>query len=169
MTALLRTTPVIDEETKQTYVGLYMLKKLDLEPRDGGLELPAVFPSELAPVEDVVHQLAVEDRVRLHPRHNRWEMTPSGLAYLAEHIDEAEALIDEFDDLELDEAIAELKARNLDVLRARFLWGWFDGEFDDLVLFQQRRGVRPVETLWAYYLTSDAFFEELAKDLAAPT
>jgi hypothetical protein len=49
-------------------------------------------------------------------------------------------------------------------MRARFLWGWYEGEFDDLVLFQQRRGVSAVETLWAYYLMSDAFWTELARD-----
>ena len=79
-------------------------------------------------------------------------------------IDEAEALIEEFDDAELEEAVAELRARRLDVFRARFLWGWYDGEFDELVKFQQRRGITPVEKLWAFYLLSDAFYDELAKD-----
>ena len=51
-------------------------------------------------------------------------------------------------------------------MRARFLWGWYEGEFDDLVAFQERRGVTPVERMWAFYLTSDAFWDELAKDIA---
>jgi hypothetical protein len=51
------------------------------------------------------------------------------------------------------------------VFRARFLWGWYEGEFDDLVLFQERRGVSPVERLWAFYLMSDAFWSELAREL----
>ena len=55
-------------------------------------------------------------------------------------------------------------SRNLDVFRARFLWGWYSGEFDDLVLFQQRRGVSPVEQFWAFYLTGDDFYRELARD-----
>jgi hypothetical protein len=81
-------------------------------------------------------------------------------------IDEAEALVAEFDDYEVDDAIRELRARNLDVFRARFLWGWYVGEFDDLVLFQERRGVSPVERLWAFYLMSDAFWTELARELS---
>jgi hypothetical protein len=32
------------------------------------------------------------------------------------------------------------------------------------VLFQERRGVQPIERLWAFYLTSDEFFAEIAKD-----
>ena len=52
------------------------------------------------------------------------------------------------------------------MFRARFLWGWFEGEFDDLVLWQERRGITPVERMWAFFLTSDAFWNELAKEIA---
>ena len=100
----------------------------------------------------------------MNHRKERWELTKDGLAYLGRLIDEAAALVDELDELEVPEAVAELRARNLDVLRARFLWGWYDGELDDLVEFQRARGVRPVQELWAYYLTDDEFYAELAKD-----
>jgi hypothetical protein len=33
------------------------------------------------------------------------------------------------------------------------------------VLFQERRGVSPVERMWAFYLMSDAFWIELAREL----
>ena len=89
------------------------------------------------------------------------------MAYLGGIIDEASDLVDALDDLETHEAVAELRRRGLDVFRARFLWGWFDGEFDDLVLWQERRGLRPVEHLWAFYLTGDAPWNELARELAA--
>ena len=85
---------------------------------------------------------------------------------LATLIDEATDLIDEFDDDELPEVVAELRRRNLDPLRARFLWGWYDGEFDDLLEFQRQRGVAEPQPLWAYYLTDDEFYAELARDLA---
>jgi len=51
-------------------------------------------------------------------------------------------------------------------MRARFLWGWYDGEFDDLLEFQRQRGVAEPQPLWAYYLTDDEFYAELARDLA---
>jgi hypothetical protein len=54
---------------------------------------------------------------------------------------------------------------DLDPLRARFLWGWYQGEFDDVVLFQQRRGADPVEYEWPLYVTSDDFYNELERDL----
>lgn len=156
----------ISDDQKQTYISLYLLKKLDLAPEDGGLELPVVLPSELSPLDDALQQLAVDDIISINMRKKRYELTKRGIAQLGETIDEARALVDEFDELDLPQVIAELTARKLDVFRARFLWGWFEGEFDDLVVFQQRRGVTPVERLWAFYLTSDAFWAELARDLA---
>jgi len=125
-----------------------------------------VLPSELSPLDETLQQLAVEDYIKINPKKGRYELTKKGIAYLGEVIDEAEAMVDELDELETDEAIEELRARNLDLLRARFLWGWYEGELDDLVLFQERRGVKPVERMWAFYLTSDAFFRELAKDFS---
>ena len=159
------TQPISDEQ-KQTYVGLYLLKKLDLKPEDGGLDLPVVLPSELSPLDETLQQLAVDDLVAINAKKNRYELTPQGIAYLGNAIDEAEALVDEFDDYDVEDAIAELRARNLDVFRARFLWGWYEGEFDDLVLFQERRGASPVERMWAFYLMSDAFWADLARELA---
>jgi hypothetical protein len=95
----------------------------------------------------------------------RYTITKAGYAYIASLIDEAEAMIDEFDDWETLDMVAELIDRNLDPLRARFLWGWYQGEFDDLVQFQQRRGIDPVEYEWPAFLVSDAFYDNLALDL----
>ena len=162
---LILNRPITDEQ-KQTFAGLYLLKKLDLAPEDGGLELPVVLPSELSPLDEALQQLAVDDLISINAKKNRYELTQRGIAYLGSAIDEAEALVDEFDDDEVEDAIAELRARNLDVYRARFLWGWYEGEFDDLVLFQERRGAAPIERFWAFYLMSDAFWAELARDLA---
>lgn len=168
-TALTTTRPgsPISEEEQRAYAGMFLLKKMDLKPADGGMVFPQVLPSELSPLEDILHELAVAELVVLNTRKQRWDLTKKGLAYLADLIDEAEALVEEFDDEELPDVIAELRARKLDVFRARFLWGWYDGELDDLVQWQQQRGVAPVETLWAYYLTSDELYGELARDLEA--
>jgi hypothetical protein len=162
--SLTRTAPITDDQ-KRSYIGLYLLKKLDLRADDGGLELAVVLPSELAPLDEPLQQLAVDELVAINARKNRYELTKRGIAHLGTLIDEAEALVDEFDDYEVEDAIAELRARHLDVFRARFLWGWYQGEFDDLVVFQERRGVSPVERLWAFYLTGDAFWAELAREL----
>ncbi|WP_437723952.1 hypothetical protein [Sorangium sp. So ce861] len=159
-----RRQPIVSREQKLVYAGIYVLKKMDLKPADGGMEFPIVLPPELSPLEDVLQELVNADLVEVNRRKARFEVTKKGLAYLGEIIDEAEALVDEFDDESLEDAVAELRSRNVDVLRARFLWGWYDGELDDLVLFQQRRGAAQVEPWWADYLMSDAFYEALRSD-----
>lgn len=165
MTTALERRLVLDDETKGTYVKLWILKKLDLPPEAGGMTFPVVLPAELSPLDDYLQQLAVDDLVAISARKGRYELTKQGIAYLGAVIDEASDLVDELDELETDQAIAELRARGLDVYRARFLWGWFDGELDDLVLFQERRGVTPIERMWAFYLTGDEFWREIANDL----
>ncbi|MBL9017146.1 MAG: hypothetical protein JNL83_23365 [Myxococcales bacterium] len=154
----------LTEEQKQTFVGLYLLKKLDLKAEDGGMEIPVVLPSELSPLDETLQQLAVDDLISINAKKGRYELTKQGIAYLGRTIDEAEEMVDELDDLEVHEAIEQLKERRYDLMRARFLWGWFEGEFDDLVAFQERRGVSPVERMWAFYLTSDEFWDEIARD-----
>ena len=156
----------VTEEQKLIYAGMYMLKKMDLDPKEGGMTVPALLPSELAPLEEVMHKLLFDEMIKINRRKERYELTQKGIAYIGQLIDEAEELVDEFDHEELEDVVEELERRNLDVLRARFLWGWYEGEFDDLELFQQRRGISPVETFWAYYLVDDAFFNELAKDIS---
>jgi hypothetical protein len=155
----------LDDDTKHAYIALWLLKKLDLKPEDGGMELPVVLPSELSPLDEHLQQLAVDDFVQINAKKGRYELTKKGIAYLGEVIDEASDMVDDLDDLETDEAIAELRAQGRDIFRARFLWGWFEGEFDDLVLWQERRGIKPVERLWAFYLVGDELWNELAKEL----
>jgi len=156
---------MITEREKQTYAGIYVLKKLDLAVDAGGLEFPVVLPHVLAPLEPVLESLVLSGFVSIERKRGRYQLTPRGIEYVGSLIDEAEALIEEFDEMETSEMLAILRQRNLDPVRARFLWGWYQGEFDDLVLFQQRRNPGGVEDDWALYLLSDAFYDELHRDL----
>lgn len=155
----------IDDDAKQRYIGLWLLKKLDLSADDGGMQFPVALPAELSPLDEPLQQLAVDDLIQINRKTGRYDLTKKGIAYLGEIIDEASDLVDDLDELETEEAMAELEARGRDVFRARFLWGWFDGELDDLVLWQERRGIRPVERMWAFYLTGDELWNELAREL----
>jgi hypothetical protein len=157
---------VITTDEKLAYAGMYVLKKMDLGPDEGGMVLPVVLPPELEPLDEVLQEMAVAGLVEINRRKGCWQITRAGFDHIGALIDEAAALVEELGELEQPEVIAELRRRRLDPLRARFLWGWYEGEFDDLVLFQQRRGVTPVERSWADYLRSDAFYEHLAGDLA---
>jgi hypothetical protein len=154
-----------DHDQKKAFAAMVVLKKMDLTPEDGGMTFPVVLPSELSPLDEVLQDLAVDDLVSINARKERYELTPKGLEQLGRWIDEAEEMVDELDELETDEAIAELRKRKQDLFRARFLWGWYEGELDDLIAFQEQRGVHPVERLWAFYLLSDAFYRELGREL----
>ncbi|MBA3498924.1 MAG: hypothetical protein H0T65_01030, partial [Deltaproteobacteria bacterium] len=132
-----RPDQAVSDEDKQTYAGLYVLKKMDMKPKEGGMTFPVVLPSELSPLDEVLQQLAVDEHVLLNSGKNRWDLTKKGIAYLGRVIDEATDLVDEFDDDEMEDVVAELKRRRLDPMRARFIWGWYDGEFDNLVHWQE--------------------------------
>jgi hypothetical protein len=157
---------MITEDQKLTYAGIYLLKLLDLAPKDGGREIPVVLPHELQPLEPALDRLLMEGYIEIERKKGRYRLTPRGTDYLGLLIDETEAIIDELDELPAAEVVEILRSRNLDPLRIRFLWGWYQGELDDLVTFQQRRGSDPVEHDWALYLMSDDLYEDLARDLA---
>lgn len=158
----------VTHEQKLTYAGIYALKKMDLKPADGGISMPVVLDAALSPLEEALERLVMQGYLEIDRKAQRYKITKLGLKYIGGLIDEAEAIIDEFDEWETADMVAELERRNLDPLRARFLWGWYQDEFDDLVQFQQRRGIDPVEPDWAAVVTGDSFYDNLTLDLTDP-
>lgn len=156
---------MITEDQRLTYAGIYLLKLLDLSAEDGGVEIPVVLPHELQPLDPALDRLLLEGLVEIDRKKGRYRITAKGTDHVGLLIDETEALIEELDERPAAEVVEILQRRNLDPLRVRFLWGWYQGELDDLVTFQQRRGVTPVERDWALYLVSDELYEELGRDL----
>lgn len=158
---------MLTKEERIRYAGIYLLKLMDLKPEDGGVDLPAVLPSHLSALDEVVQQLMVEDRVEINRRKETYAITKEGFGYLDRLIAEAVGYIEDFDGEDVDAAdvVTAARERHLDPFRVRFLWGWYEGEFDDLVAFQESRGIRPVEQEWATFLTDKAFFENLALDV----
>ena len=165
MSQLQTRNPIVTADQKVTYAGIYLLKIMDLDPDDGGMDIPVLAPPELHPIEVALEKLHVDDMIEINRRKERYDITRKGLAYLDMLIKESENLIEQYQDDDMDEVVEDLRRRNLDVMRARFLWGWYEGEFDDLIAFQQRRGISPIEEHWAYFLMSDAFYDNLALDL----
>ncbi|MGH1344779.1 MAG: hypothetical protein ACRBN8_24680 [Nannocystales bacterium] len=155
----------LSEDQRRTYVELFVLKLLDLSPEDGGVAMPVLLPSALAAFEPTLEGLAVQGLVAIDRKLGEYRLTSTGIDRLGLHIDEAEGYIEAFDDMEVLQMLAVLRQRNIDPMRVRFLWGWYQGEYDDPVLFQQRRGAAEVETDWAAYIQSDAFFAAIAQDL----
>jgi hypothetical protein len=153
------------DETRLDFAGIYLMKKLDLEPKDGGIELPIALPRELEPLDPVLERLVLGGWVEMEKKKGRYKLSAAGIDRIGSLIDEAEHYVQEFDDEEAEDVVAELRRRHLDPLRVRFLWGWYQNEFDDLVLWQQRRGLPEVETSWADYLVDTRFWDELASEL----
>jgi hypothetical protein len=157
---------MIDESRRQLYAGIWVMKKLDLEPEDGGVTLPLLLPHDWAPLEGVLDRLVMDGLVAMNRGKGRYELTPRGIETVGMLIDEAETYIEEFDGVPAPELVRQLERRKVDPVRVRFLWGWYQGELDDLVLFQQRRGIAEVEHDWAEYLVGEGLWRELGRDLA---
>lgn len=156
-------SPISDAQ-KLTYAGMYILKKIDLKPKEGGENIGIMRPENTA-IEPVLDHLMLSGCIAFDRKKQFYTLTPKGVEYLGSLIDEAEQYVEEFDDEEIEDMLEELRTRNLDLFRVRFLWGWYQGEFDDLYLFQQRRGIEPLELLWQNFIMSDEFYENLALDL----
>lgn len=156
-----RTTP----EQRAYYASVYVLKKLDLEVDDGGVELSVVLPHDWYPLEEVIEGMVVDGLVAISRRKGLYALTAQGIDLVGRLIDEAEGYIEEFGEQEVEQMVQTLEKRGVDVLRARFLWGWYDEEFDDLVEFQRVRGMVPVQREWAEFLLGPEFYENLARDL----
>jgi len=157
----------ITETQKYTYAGMYILKKLDLKPKEGGAEIRVMAP-ENGSIEDILDHLTLSGHIEINKK-KRYQLTAKGKEYIGQLIDEAERIIDEFDDEDVEDMLEELAARNVDVFRVRFLWGWYQNEFDDVVLFQQRRGFPEIEPSWQEFITDDAFYQNLALELQTTT
>ena len=155
----------ISDAKKRYYATIYVLKKLDLDVKEGGIELPVLLPPDLAPLDGLLETMAIEGLVSIDRRRQRYVLADRGLETIGLLIDEIEGIIEEFDDEETSDTIAILRRRNLDVMRIRFLWGWYDGEFDDVVAYQRRRGFAEIERDWASFVLSDAFYDDLERDL----
>lgn len=152
-------------EQRHYYASVYILKRLDLEPKEGGIELPVVLPHDWYPLEDVLESMVLDGLIAIHRRKGIYGLTAQGIDLVGRLIDEAESYIEEFADQEVEDMVATLQKRGIDLLRARFLWGWYDEEFDDLIEFQRIRGIQPVQRSWAEFLLSAEFYENLARDL----
>lgn len=138
-----------------TYVGLFVLKLMDIAESEGGMTIPLALPPELVPLRPAIDRLYAEGLITQSRWRGRWQITKLGLDVLGRTIDEAQGYIAEFDDLEVDEMINVLHESGLDPMRVRFLWGWVEGEFDDLVY----------EPGWAESLAEGAFFDDLEAEL----
>ena len=55
----------VTHEQKLSYAGIYVLKKMDLKPADGGIALPVIMDALLSPLEEVVERLVMQGHLAI--------------------------------------------------------------------------------------------------------
>ncbi len=145
------------------YAGMYVLKLIDLPPKEGGhiFEVPLALEDEhLEPVLDdlLFHGLIDIDTVR-----TCYVLTQDGRNYVDKLIGEVEAYIDKYQEFEPTTKVNLMRRDNINPLRARFLWGLYDGEFDDLNEWQDNWQINPAERVddWRFVITRKEFYDML--------
>ena len=118
----------IPADQQEYYAGLWVMKKLDLQPKDGGITLEVPLESQYAFAEPVIDRLTVDGYLSIDEKRGVYAVTDAGRTMTRHIIDEAEGYVTEFDDEETEDMIVQLRRRNIDVFRVRFLWGLYVGE-----------------------------------------
>ena len=93
------------------------------------------------------------------------KLCQKGEQYIDSLVQEIESYMDKYEDFEPQTRINLMKRDQIDPLRARFLWGIYDGEFDDLVQWQaQAHSFKPFED-WRQLITSKDFYDFLFQEI----
>ncbi len=163
-----------DEETNKKvnleimkYSGMYILKKMSLSPEEGGhiFEVPLSGMDEH--LEPVLDDLLFHDLLEIDAVNTRYKLTREGEQYVDKIIGEIEGYIGKYQDFEPVTRVNLMKRDRVNPLRARFLWGLYDGEFDNLKQWQEDWEVESAEILadWQLYVTKKEFYDELFWDI----
>lgn len=116
-------------------------------------------------LEPVLDSLLFSDRITISPEKGFYELTQEGQGYIDRIIEELESYIDRYESMDSQTRVLSMQRDRVDPLRARFLWGLCDGEFDDLTLWQNERGIYPVVGNWQNWLVSKDFYDRLTDDI----
>ena len=147
------------------YAGMLILKKLDpMAPPEARYDFNIPLEGLDQILEPVLDDLYNRGFVEIDTAKAKYVLTPKGDQYIQTLIDEAEWYISKYQEFEPKTRVAIMKNDGVNLLRARFLWGWYDGEFDDLEAFQEERGITPVRP-WQEFLVSKEFYDILFEDV----
>ncbi|MEZ4452845.1 MAG: hypothetical protein R3B09_25510 [Nannocystaceae bacterium] len=155
----------LSESQRRYYAGLILLKRVDLSADDRSLAIPVLLPAAESAIEGLLEELHLRGLIEIDRKRQIYTLTRRGADEVGALIAEIEGIIDEFDGVPVPKMVRTLRRRNLDPFRARFLWGWYDGELDDPIAYQRRRGFAEVEESWASFILGDELYEDLARDL----
>ncbi|MDH5681585.1 MAG: hypothetical protein OEZ36_08360 [Spirochaetota bacterium] len=163
-----------DEETNHKvnleimkYAGMYILKRLDLPAEEGGhaFEVPLAGLDEH--LEPILDDLMFHNLIEIDENAVRYALSDEGRGYVDKLIVEIEGYIDKYQEFEPTTRVNLMKRDRINPLRARFLWGLYDGEFDDFELWQENWEVPATEKLsdWRDVITKKEFYDMLFEDI----
>ena len=145
------------------YAGIYLLKMMEAEPPPFQVPLSSQDES----LEPILDDLLFRELILIDPEKSAYQISQKGVEYVDSLIDEIEGYIDEYQDFEPATRVNLMKRDHVNPLRARFLWGLYDGEFDDLVEWQDQSQFSPSEIKinWRQIITSKEFYDYLFEDI----
>ena len=163
-----------DEETNKKvnleimkYAGMYILKKIDLPPDEGGhpFEVPLTGLDEH--MEPILDDLMFHGLIDIDTVKTQYVLTADGTDYIHKLIDEIEGYINKYQDFEPTTRVNLMKRDRINPLRARFLWGLYDGEFDNFDQWQENWGITAENKIddWRDVITSKPFYDMLFEDI----
>lgn len=155
----------LSESQRRYYASLILLKRIDLAGDDRSLAIPVLLPASEAAIEGLLDELHLRGMIEIDRKRQIYTLSRRGADEVGTLIAEIEEVIDEFDGVPVPKMVRALRQRGRDPFRVRFLWGWYDGEFDDPVAHQRRRGFAEVDEEWASFILSEDFYADLARDL----
>ncbi|GMT50338.1 MAG: hypothetical protein IEMM0008_1877 [bacterium] len=164
----------LDEDTNKKvnmeimkYSGLYILKKLDLPPEEGGhlFEVPLSGLDEH--MEPILDDLFFHNLIDIDTDNARYALTQEGSEYIDKIVAEVEGYIDKYQEFDPATKVNLMRRDKVNPLRARFLWGLYDGEFDDFNEWQENWDIDPTQRKddWREVITSKDFYDMLFENI----
>lgn len=149
------------------YAGLFILEKIDVGPEEGGhrFEVPLMGIDEH--MEPILDDLMFHDLLDIDSENTCYTITDQGYKYIQDIIKEAENYLNKYQDFEPTTRVNLMKRDRINPLRARFLWGLYDGEFSDIKKWQDDRGIIPEEQVedWRDFITKKEFYDILFEEI----
>ncbi len=162
----------LDKETNKkinleivNYAGIYILKKMDISDDSGGhvFEVPLSGIDEH--LEPVMDDLLFNDLVKIDTVNICYKISDKGRDYIDSLIDEIEGYIDRYEDFDPQAKVNLMKRDRVNPLRVRFLWGLYDGEFDDFNQWQDNLGITDKIKDWQTIIVKKEFYDILFEEI----
>ncbi len=164
----------LDEDTNKKvnmeimkYAGLYILKMVDLPPEEGGhlFEVPLSGLDEQ--MEPILDDLFFHNLIEIDTDKARYALSQDGSDYVDKIVAEVEDYIDKYQEFDPATKVSLMRRDKMNPLRARFLWGLYDGEFDDFNEWQENWNIDPTQRKedWQDVITSKDFYDMLFEDI----